>query len=551
MLNEPLTQDATVVPPVPVQDRPRAHVSLRSLQWETWALAALIVAAAAIRILVIDTQSLWTDEALTAAEARASFGTMMHMVLHIETTPPLYFLLEWGWAKVFGTSAAALRAISTLAGIGLVPIAYLAGRELASRRAGLLAAAIVCVNPFMIWYSQEARAYMLLAFLTGAGFVWFVRAAREPSRRNLGWWALFSSLAVLTHFFAGFAVAPEALWLLWVGWRRTLGAVAIVTVVQLALVPLATSDTGHGVGWIAQTPRLKRMSQTVSTWAVSNLFRRTSVAEGLIGGALLIAVVALLLFAASDRSARQKVAIAAWTGWLALLTPLALGLAGQDYFIPRNVIPAFLPLAVVIAAACAAPWDRKGGRRSGVLAGRAAGATLALSLLVGFSAASAYVQTHPFLERPQWQQLAQALGRTASPRAILAAGGTTADPLKIYLPRVPWGQSTAKSVLIGEIDVIGARKRFKLLVRPSARAGGPLTLRRGSPTPRRIAPAGTRLIEWRRVHEWVVARYVLDHPIRRTINGLRAAAWRFFRHPPQTLLVIVQHGVRRHDGSGR
>ena len=50
----------------------------------------------------------------------------------VETTPPLYFVLIWLWAKVFGTGEVALRAISTLAGIALVPIAYMSARELVS-----------------------------------------------------------------------------------------------------------------------------------------------------------------------------------------------------------------------------------------------------------------------------------------------------------------------------------------------------------------------------------------------------------------------------------
>ena len=132
----------------------------------------------------------------------------------VETTPPLYFVLMWGWAHIFGIGEIALRSVSTLAGIALVPIAYLSARELYSRWAGVVAAAFVAVNPFMIWFSQEARAYMLLALFTGAGFLWFVRARDDPSRRNLTWWVVCSGLALMTHFFAGFAVAPEALWLL-------------------------------------------------------------------------------------------------------------------------------------------------------------------------------------------------------------------------------------------------------------------------------------------------------------------------------------------------
>ena len=75
----------------------------------------------------------------------------------------------------------ALRAFSAIAGVAFVPIAYAAARELVSRRAGVLAAAFVAVNPLMLWYSQEARAYMLVAALSGASFMPFACARRDPS----------------------------------------------------------------------------------------------------------------------------------------------------------------------------------------------------------------------------------------------------------------------------------------------------------------------------------------------------------------------------------
>ena len=106
------------------------------------------------------------DEALTAYEAQLPFGAMIHTVVHVETTPPLYFVLIWAWAHLFGTGEVALRSVSLLAGVALVPIAYLSARDLVNVRAGVVAAALVTFNPFLIWYSQEARAYMLLAALS-------------------------------------------------------------------------------------------------------------------------------------------------------------------------------------------------------------------------------------------------------------------------------------------------------------------------------------------------------------------------------------------------
>src|SRR5205085_11350120 len=181
---------------------PARPASARPITLEPWLIAALVVLAAALRFVTIASQSYWVDEATTVQELHLSFGAMLHAVATNESTPPLYYALAWVWAKVFGTGEAGLRSLSALAGVGVVPVLYFAGRELGSRRAGILAALLGALSPFLIWYSQEARAYMLFAFLCGLSLLFFSRALYRGVRRDLVFWAACSSLAVLAHFFA-------------------------------------------------------------------------------------------------------------------------------------------------------------------------------------------------------------------------------------------------------------------------------------------------------------------------------------------------------------
>lgn len=530
------------------QPLPVVGARVRAVPADVWAVWALVVIATVIRLLTIDNQSFWADEALTAYEAHAPFGAMLNSVLHVETTPPLYFVLVWAWAHVVGIGEVALRAPSMLAGVALVPVAYLSARELASRGAGVIAAALVTVNPFLIWYSQEARAYMLLTALCGASFLWFVRARRDPSRRNLVWWASLSSLAVMTHFFAGFAIAPEALWLLWRALRpgrahgpgRAVGrtrpvliAVGVVAAVQAAMLPFAVADTSHGAGWIARTPRMHRIGQLTLEWGVSVLSRNGNWREGLAIWALLAALVVLLLrFGGTPRERDGALAAAAIAG-LVFLVPLALGFVGQDYFLSRNEIPALIPLVSVLAAACAAPRAR------------APGSALAVSLLVIFSVSAVRVQTDGRYQRPDWRKVARALGPATRPRAILAAGGATADPLEIYLPHVDWIQPSGRRVPISEVDVVGALKRLPLapatLPSPlNSTVDAPLAPQRGRSLPSLVAPPGTRLIGRVRVASWVVARYAFAHPQRLSIQQIAARAPAYFHHMPAALLAFTQ-----------
>jgi hypothetical protein len=138
--------------------------------------------------------------------------------------------------------------------------------------------------------------------------------------------------------------------------------------------------------------------------------------------------------------------------------------------------------------------------------------------------------------------VAAALGPVQTPRAILAADGTTAQPLKIYLPRVNWVQSHKQRVLVGEIDLVGAQKLQAIIPKPGQvylhlRAGRrPL----GKPLPMRLAPPGQRLLRRWRVSNWVLARFLLPHPERLSVNQIVRIAPRYFQHTPASLMVFFQ-----------
>ena len=132
-----------------------------------------------------------------------------------ESAPPLYYALAWVWTQVTGTGEFGLRSLSAVAGVATVPVAYLIGLELRGRRAGLMAAALVAVNPMLLWYSQEARAYALLALLCAAlAALLRARPARAAGGATSPLWGVASGLALATHYFAVFPIAAEAIWLL-------------------------------------------------------------------------------------------------------------------------------------------------------------------------------------------------------------------------------------------------------------------------------------------------------------------------------------------------
>ncbi|HEY5194787.1 MAG TPA: glycosyltransferase family 39 protein, partial [Solirubrobacteraceae bacterium] len=228
-----------------------------------WPLLAIMLLAAALRLSTLGEQSFWYDEAFTPVHVlRAGLGTTLHNVVHTENTPPLWYVLEWAVSRVLGTGAVALRLLSALAGIATVAVAWALGSELAGRRAAIVTAALVAVNPLLVWYSQEARAYGLFALMASLALLCFVRALHEPTKRRLAEFALTASLALLTHYFAVFLVIPMVLWLAWSARRhlqRVLLAIALPALVGLALIPLILAQGGHGTQWIGEWPLAARL----------------------------------------------------------------------------------------------------------------------------------------------------------------------------------------------------------------------------------------------------------------------------------------------------
>jgi mannosyltransferase len=472
---------------------------------DPWILTALVLVGAVLRFSTIASQSYWFDEAQAAHEMSLSLGAMFHSMIVHETNPPLYFVLGWFWAKVFGNSEAGLRSLSALAGCTVIPIAYLCGREIVSRRAGLVAAAFAAVNPFMIWYSQEAREYMLLSALSGLSLLFFAKALREPSVRRLTWWALLSALAVLTHSFAVFLVAPEAVWLIYVARSRaSVLAAGAVAAVQAALLPfLLTHATTSLLGFIKATPLSMRIRQVPVAFGMGTLYQSSLVNYGLLAAAAFVVAMILLLVAGGTRDQLRGAGILAALTACVLLIPLVVALAGKDFYIPRALTPAWIPLAVLIGAACTA-------RRA-----RLPGAALAVVLLGVFIYAQVRVQSDRAYQRPDWRGVATALGRSAAARAVVLYDGLGTDPLTFYLPRVPWSQSPAP-VTIREVDVVGS------------------TWQHLSGT------AGARLISTRAVDGYLVARFSLASPWHLTPSQIAARAHSLLGPAPASSAVLVQ-----------
>jgi uncharacterized membrane protein len=391
--------------------------AVRSRSRAFWIVAGLTVLAAALRFATLGAQSYHHDEIVTASRVlRDGFWHAMDAVGFSESAPPLYYALAWLWTQVTGTGEAGLRSVSALAGVATVPVAYLLGAELSDRRAGIVAAALVAVNPMLVWYSQEARGYALFVLLTAVSLLYFVRALDRGRRRDSVAWGIASALALATHYFAAFPIAAEALWLLRRRGRAPGGAFPglwIAGAAGLLLAPLVVHQASFAhAEWISNFSLGHRLWETGLTFALGETGDIIAQAEHplLLVVPGLIAIAGLFLVVARGGPGERRAAgIPLVLAAVTVVVPLAIGLldSSKDYVLARNLLPALVPLLVALAVGFTLRRARRGG------------AILAVALVAYSLGLSVWASLSPALQRPDWSAVATAIGEPAAPRAMV------------------------------------------------------------------------------------------------------------------------------------
>ena len=203
-------------------------------------LAGLILLALGLRVARLGFQPLWWDEGWSLYFATTDLATMLERTA-VDIHPPLYYLLLQAWSQVLGKSVLSVRLLSVVIGTATVPLIFVVGRRLLGRPGGLLAALLLAVSPFHIYYSQEVRMYGLVTLLglaalyfalrwhhplpeaasgqAGASQVSRTAAASHSAPWSLVAYTLAATAALYTQYYAAFLLLSLNLVVI-VGWVR-------------------------------------------------------------------------------------------------------------------------------------------------------------------------------------------------------------------------------------------------------------------------------------------------------------------------------------------
>ncbi len=182
------------------------------MRHRAWVLIAILLLAFGLRLYHLGAESLWYDETVSVYLAGQSLPALVaHTAGDIH--PPGYYILLHTWIRLAGHSDFAVAFPSLFFGVLLVALAYRLAARFFWPEVGLLAAFLVAISPYNLWYSQEVRMYTLAAAL-GMGVleaVLSVLATRPgilPSWRHLAAYALCAALGLwVLYYFAFLLVA--------------------------------------------------------------------------------------------------------------------------------------------------------------------------------------------------------------------------------------------------------------------------------------------------------------------------------------------------------
>ncbi len=194
----------------------QAYHNLLGLFRSRSADGALIVAifsfiiGTTVRIMFGHNLPLWIDETFTGAIAgQTSLKSLLHQV-SADVNAPLYYVVMYVWTSAAGLSDSALRWPSVLFATVAVILAY-RGASSFSRTTCLIWGSLLSLWLPGLFQASEARCYALLLLTSTATTIAFAQLLALPTRRMVFWWALFSSLSILTHYFAAILVVAQGI----------------------------------------------------------------------------------------------------------------------------------------------------------------------------------------------------------------------------------------------------------------------------------------------------------------------------------------------------
>ncbi|HUZ78162.1 MAG TPA: glycosyltransferase family 39 protein [Chloroflexota bacterium] len=400
---------------------------------------AVLLLAFGLRVYHLDFQASLSDDALGLTLARHN-PLSLFSITSSEPFPPTFYVVLSVWTRLAGDSEFAGRFLSVLFSMLAVAVLFATGRALVGQPGGLIAAFLLAVDPFDIFFAQEVRMYtMVVLFSLVSAYLAYNLLLQRHERWLL--YALASIAAAMTHAFAllvlfgqdvaALASGPRG-WRWLRSWAACQLAVAAVFAVWVLLVAGRLRQYNNALVTSGPLPAI--------FWKTVNVFtlgfgQARGLGQALPVLVLLLAALGLLWLTRGQRSQALH-ALVFLLSWLAVpfIAVWAISLV-RPIFYERYMAVALPPL--LIAAAAGVVALQRGLARSSraprvALAGLAGAALLLIAVGSGTQLRD-YYGTIVYARAAQMRALAHYVDSVRHPLVLVNTPAD--DPLYgYYLP---------------------------------------------------------------------------------------------------------------------
>lgn len=176
-----------------------------------WLVVGILTCVAAfLTTHAIGAKSFWLDEALSARIAQFDPADAVSAT-YVTPAPgamALYYVILHFWSAV-SSDETWLRLLSAICAVAAIPVIYLLGNRLIGRPAGVMAATVVALSPFVVAQGQQARPYALVILLSAVLTLIFYSAMKGGGLRIWLLYAAAATAGIYVHTTVAYLIAAQ------------------------------------------------------------------------------------------------------------------------------------------------------------------------------------------------------------------------------------------------------------------------------------------------------------------------------------------------------
>jgi mannosyltransferase len=238
-------------------------------------VSTLLLLTFILGVINLTGKSLWVDEVFSINIAKLDIHSMFQYLNKSEGNMWLYYLILHYWVTILGTSEFAVRFLSVIVSTFSVFAVYKFAKENFSKKTALISSLVLSLNFFFIFDTQETRSYAFFILFSALSSLYFLRATRKGERKN---WIIFTVISILnlyTHFYAGFLIFAQGLYLCLYKLRdekiNIFKSLSYFFIISIGFLPalISPSFRGNQLNWISP-PEIMELPFTFVVFAGDN-----------------------------------------------------------------------------------------------------------------------------------------------------------------------------------------------------------------------------------------------------------------------------------------